>query len=349
MCLLQPHAVSPSLGNGLQIHCNVGQHCPVPVFIHGTSPTPEITTGQKTPGIWGTLTPPNATSLMPDTLTSTLTLTPTTSGTNRICVNVTQGSDVDVVCYTVISDPIGTTVAPTQAPTGGVFSGATPPNEAHITCRKDTACHFIAQTQPNGTHCPEVRSQTVGVYTYPEPAESQMCNTDVLVDPNNLKNTSDPVCISLGTNGEIRCFTVDTIDPTNDPCEPSLCHHGGECVNTPGSTPAFKCVCPPFFTGQTCNETDTPITHGINITKPHLVVPSLSNGFQINCTMGHTCPIPVFVHGTNPLVTPGLKTPGISGSLTPTTPTNILPDTQTATPNSSRTHSEARPNAIIFL
>ncbi|XP_025104641.1 neurogenic locus notch homolog protein 1-like [Pomacea canaliculata] len=104
---LNPHAVVPTLPSGLQITCDVGKTCQVPVYVNGDARAPLVVSrGPSSPKVVTAVSPPikdNSTGI--PLMTSLLSLTPQEAGDHHVCVDIV-GSDVkavDHVCYFIIS------------------------------------------------------------------------------------------------------------------------------------------------------------------------------------------------------------------------------------------------------
>ncbi|XP_076441618.1 uncharacterized protein LOC143280810 isoform X2 [Babylonia areolata] len=337
----EPHSVLPTPGNGFEIHCDVGHTCPLPVYIHSdSSGPPEVTPGRHTPGITGVMMPPTPTAVLNHTQASTFYVTPYTQGEHHVCVDVKQSNGVDSVCYTVNSQ--GNAPTTSQPPAGGTFTGVSPPHLARIPCSVHTACHVIVQTvkpQLPG-RCDDITTQSSGTYVFKMPADSHVCNTDVLLEPDKL--TGNQACVKVGTNGEERCYTIHQVADPN-PCFNNPCQHAGQCVLAPSDTNGYHCMCPPFHTGPQCNTdgTDQPVSKNADTQKPHAVVPTPSNGLEIHCDVGSTCTIPVYVAGGGQVMK-GPHTSGVqtqTGSpVTASHPPNTVVTPLIVTPSSTGPH-----------
>ncbi|KAK7504869.1 hypothetical protein BaRGS_00003897, partial [Batillaria attramentaria] len=256
--LNKPHAVVPSPGNGLEITCDVGKTCQIPVFLKGEISTPpRLTTGPTSPEVTAHVAPiPREAATPPDTLTSPLRMTPTEPGTHHVCVEIHDPehlNDVDDnICYSIVSTA-GTTTTPAPGIDNGQFKN-TPEAGSKVLCRTDTPCHIVAQTErPSNGECTPVRSQSIGVYAFgTTEVDATTCSTDILLDPKQIINGQ--ACMKIGFHGERRCYRVDSIDENADPCGANPCVHG-LCIPTGPTT--HTCACPVPYKGDDCSEIDT--------------------------------------------------------------------------------------------
>ncbi|KAK7504966.1 hypothetical protein BaRGS_00003994 [Batillaria attramentaria] len=321
-----PHVIVPTPGNGMEIKCEVGSRCEVPVYMTGgLSPAPNVTTGPTSPDIMAGVSAPKQISFptMPtDPLTSTLTVIPTKEGTHHVCVEVDSGGQKDDVCYTIVgTSPDGTTSSPTAAPTstpaGGRFSSGTPPDGTKINCHEGTPCHLIAQTEkPLNGDCTQVKSASTGVYAFrTSELDTGTCGTDVLLDPANIPS-GHQACIEVGTGGEKRCFTVNNIDDTTEnDCTSLRCVHNSVCKADPIN--GFTCECRPGYSGDACSQVpDACLAKGCHEDSVCILN---GNDAVCICTLGRggdTCDEVI----TEEPLTPGLENSTKAHAVAPTPP-----------------------------
>ncbi|XP_025104642.1 uncharacterized protein LOC112570441 [Pomacea canaliculata] len=196
---------------------------------------------------------------------------------------------------------------------------------------------MIAFTEKSSNgNCSPVVPASSGVFIFKtNPSDQSTCGSDVLLVPTN---SSQNVCIAVGANGEIRCFQVEVANDTADTCKSvNPCLNNGVCVNKPTSPAGYVCACSMLYTGINCSQENQgiPLNKSVIPDKPHAIIPTAPTGLNINCYVGSTCRVPVYMvgsrSGTFPGVTTSLSSPGLTSTVSDPHPDNI-----TGTPSGLR-------------
>ncbi|PVD26516.1 hypothetical protein C0Q70_14193 [Pomacea canaliculata] len=353
---LNPHAVVPTLPSGLQITCDVGKTCQVPVYVNGDARAPLVVSrGPSSPKVVTAVSPPikdNSTGI--PLMTSLLSLTPQEAGDHHVCVDIV-GSDVkavDHVCYFIISRANETSVSPTTNRTSGRFTARTPPDGATVVCHESTPCHIIASTEKNssGTGVIPVVPASSGVFVFQtNPSDQSTCGSDILLVPTN---SSQNVCMAVGVDGENRCFQVETENNSSNICkEASPCINGGICVNKRTAPLAMFVPAPCCLQASTVVKLSKSCRRIYTLeyfSSPHAIIPTAPTGLTLTCYVGSTCRVPVFLVGS-PLGTfPGVNTSLSSPGLTSTV-SDPHPDSITGTSKRPEVNSYVNSDTVCYL
>ncbi|KAL3874345.1 hypothetical protein ACJMK2_037373 [Sinanodonta woodiana] len=150
-----------------------------------------------------------------------------------------------------------------------------------------------------------------GVYVQPAISAGAHCFADVSYNFSN--EALHTVCLQADEkDGETRCFTLDIIGHSNDPCISNPCQNIGICLRKDNST--FKCICGEEYTGSNCERAipdEVKHPNNDNSTFTDVFLPT-----EIVCVKNKPCVIPFVVSGiysfpSKPTVDVGYVSPSI--------------------------------------
>ncbi|XP_048259726.1 mucin-3A-like [Haliotis rufescens] len=307
-----PKYAGNNVENGGTIKCVKGTPCVFPVHTQvpdGSLQVPTLKAGPTSGNVAVTVDPNpklETTTGVPGLYSTPVTLTAPDKGPKRVCFKLTSAT-ADSVCYNVdVTD--GGVTAP--VPTGSVFTVPTLPDGSSITCESE--CHVLVHStlDPSSRDCKQVTPTSTTGTAFKTTQDGSDCVTDVLYKPDS---TNKKLCIDAGPSGEHRCYEVKN-SPSTDPCVTEQCSNHGSCLNQ-NTVP--ECVCDTGYTDDKC-QTSVLQTLGIDDKKPHILEPTVTNGFVINCEIGKPCTIPVVASAGN--TGSSLKAPVVDGLSSGTIP-----------------------------